>query len=110
MSILIHGVSMPKDERAIHLEIHSDGTVLMWQMGDDDKVVGTAIELPPHGRLGDLDALAAKDTAEYEEAMNFAIDLSTRTLFDCTHREVQKAIKNAPTIIPADPEEGGTSE
>ena len=70
MSLYIQGMKLPKDEKAIHLEVHSDGIVLMWQMGDNDKVVGTAIEVAPHGRLCDLDAFF-EDFAElrnYEEA------------------------------------------
>lgn len=87
MGIYIPGMKMPKDEKAIHLEIHSDGTVLMWQMGDDDKVIGTAIELPPHGRLKDADALIGK---AYQPGAYGYVDA------------IQ--IANATTIIPA---EGG---
>ena len=101
MGIYIFGMQMPKNHRHMILMSNGDITDL------DGKTIAKAIEFPPHGRLGDRDGLAAKDTAEYEEAINFAIDLSTRTLFDCTHRGVQKAIKNAPTIIPA---EGGDTE
>ena len=107
MGIYIPGMKMPKDEKAIHLEIHSDGTVLMWQMGDDDKVVGTAIELPPHGRLGDLDAMAAKDDADYEDAMECIADISTRSIVCKIHYGAQKMIAEAETILPA---EGGDAE
>lgn len=94
MGIYIRGTKMPKDEKAIHLEIHSDGTVLMWQMGDDDKVVGTAIEVPPHGRLGDLDALIANHFSdEHRIAMSYADK--------CWMRRI---INGEQTIIPADPD------
>ena len=39
MSILINGMEMPTGDRATHLEVHKDGTVLAWQMGESDKVV-----------------------------------------------------------------------
>ena len=112
MSILIPGMKMPKDEKAIHLEIHSDGIVLMWQMGDDDKVVGTAIELPPHGRLGDLDALMAEfermqklnDTRGHEFACSFmSSSMEISTEWYC----VEDAVNAAKTIIPA---EGGMND
>ena len=108
MSILIPGMKMPKDEKAIHLEIHSDGTVLMWQMGDDDKVVGTAIELPPHGRLGDLDALRR---TMYHEA--FETD-SPMQKWDSgcwiRYKMFERMEEAAPTIIPADPEGGSDGD
>lgn len=101
MGIYIPGMEMPKNHQHMILMSNGDITDL------DGKTIAKAIKLPPHGRLGDLDAMAAKDTAEYEEAMNFTRDLSTLPLFDCAHREVQKAIKNAPAIIPA---EGGGAD
>ena len=60
------------------------------------------IELPPHGRLGDLDALAAKDNADYEDAMASIADVSTRSMVCQLHYGAQKMIRDAPTIIPAE--------
>lgn len=56
MSLYIPGLSLPKDEKAIHLEIHDDGFVSQWQFGTDDEISSKAIEVPPHGRLVDADA------------------------------------------------------
>lgn len=96
MSILIKGVEMPKGEKAVHLEIHSDGTVLMWQMGDSDKVVGKAISIPPHGRLIDADvvmSLAMEDILMWEDA---GCDRDDYRAFLANY------IEDAPTIIEAE--------
>lgn len=97
MSIIIPRMKMPKDEKALHLDIYSDGIVLMWQMGDEGKVVGTAIELPPHGRMIDADAFnrnIANAGYKYDPFMAAG---------------VIAFVNDAPTIIPADPEGGETN-
>lgn len=104
MGIYIPSVSMPKDETAIHLELHSDGIVLMWQMGDDDKVVGTAIELPPHGRLGDLDALADKYISEIPDGIFALKDKRNVPAFVSLMIALLGDIAEADTIIPAEGE------
>ena len=79
MSVIIKGMEMPVGKKTTHLEIHSDGVVLMWQTGDNDKVVGKAIPLPEkHGKL--IDANALKETlayyireAEWDEKTNQAL-------------------------------------
>jgi len=54
------------------------------------------IEVPePHGRLGDLDALQK----QIDIARNYGMIGKT------AHYKLQKMIKEAPTIIQADPEE-----
>lgn len=99
MSILIKGMEMPKGEKAVHLEIHSDGMVLMWQMGDSDKVVGKAIPILPHGRL-----------IEESKVLDIVFewcpddDGSVGKVGDL--REMLDEIEALPTIIPA--EEGDT--
>ena len=99
--IYIHGMKMPKDEKAIHLEIHSDGIVLMWQMGDDDKVVGTAIELPPHGRLIDADALF-KAMFQCSDGSIIGDKDIDGWPHEARYADIKRFIRQAPTIIPAD--------
>ena len=55
MSILIPGMKMPKNGVLV-LKIDTKGNVCTTARNDFKKY--KAIELPPHGRLGDLDALS----------------------------------------------------
>lgn len=57
MGVYIKGMKMPTGERPIHIEIHRDGTVLQWKFNESDEIIGTAVEVPPHGRTIDADAL-----------------------------------------------------
>ena len=88
MSIVIQGMKMPKDRAVI--EIHPVGGYACTRYGF---VVGRVIEIPPHGRLIDADAL----NLDYEVEM--ADDWKTA-------HEIANVVKYAPTIIPADPEGG----
>ena len=102
MGIYIPDVKLPPDDDWILvLCIQHDGTVLDPYGNQLD---GKAIELPPHGRLGDLDALAAKDNADYEDAMASIADVSTRSKVCKVHYAVQEMIAEAETIIPAEEE------
>ena len=95
MSILINGVSMPKDGLAVNISIFEDGSVRVRYYGGS-RVIGSAIELPPHGRLGDLDALII-------DLMDRGVDgVQTDDLY-----EILQTIMDAPTIIPA---EGGDAD
>ena len=58
MDILIKGMKMPKGG-TLTLVVHPNGDVYLGDVLKDIKI-GKAIELPPHGRLGDLDALEKK--------------------------------------------------
>lgn len=80
MSILIKGMQMPKDGNETIIRILPDGTVLD-QYGHHLAI--TAVPVPPHGRLIDADALAAKCDEPYW----------------CVWRS---DIDDAPTIIPAE--------
>lgn len=99
MSILIH-METPKDGECI--VIQSDGTAYKYNPGDvvmyGDAYNETAdvIELPPHGRLGDLDALGKVMCEGIAPSVN---DGGFKHAFD-----IIRAVANAPTIIPA---EGG---
>lgn len=59
MDVLIKNMELPK-KGTVELTIYEDGHVLYEQ--DDGQYIemgdATAIELPPHGRIGDLDKLA----------------------------------------------------
>ena len=91
MSILIKGMKMPKDRAVI--EIHPVGGYACTKYGF---VVGRVIELPPHGRLGDLDALERnlREMAGYQHG-----DRQQGILGCCS------TICSADTIIPADKED-----
>ena len=91
MSILIRGVSLPPDDKMdLVLCIRHDGTVLNpW-----GTALGKAIELPPHGRLGDLDALG--------KVMGEGIAPSVKDGGFKHPFDIIRAVANAPTIIPAD--------
>ena len=98
MSILIKGMEMPKWnknlERVEKIIISSSGLV-EW-VDDNNTLLAEyeAVELPPHGRLIDADALH--------------IDLIDRGIEDIQTNdwyEIQQAVDDAPTIIEAEGEE-----
>ena len=106
MSVLIKGMEMPK-EGFIEIIIRDDGTVQ--QTGQSYRIDGTdyytpyvgemptmfeAVEVPPHGRLIDANALFE----EIYKAWGITADAS-----DCS--VLMQLINDAPTIIPADKEE-----
>jgi hypothetical protein len=79
MSVLIKGIEMPREKKTT-LTIFPDGRVYknngerLWGHGEDC-IPWKAVPVPPHGRLGDLDALrkrieenidAAKKAGNYE--------------------------------------------
>lgn len=94
MSILIHGMKMPKG-RPIRIEITADGAVS--EIISPFLVIpsGYAIELPLHGRLIDADALM-------ENAKLRIFAQSDLPYF----KRFVNLLEFAPTIIPADPEGG----
>ena len=90
--VLIKGMKMPKDN-PVTINIYRDGS---W-VNAYTKENGEAIEVPPHGRLIDADAL----TAKFKE-----IGLGDHSLIERLFADgVYAMIDCAPTIIPADPEE-----
>ena len=69
--ILVRGVEMPlKDDYKI-IVIYGDGTVSDYHVSpyEKDIMIGTATEIPDHGRLGDLDRLESnlRLCAKYQE-------------------------------------------
>lgn len=102
MGIYIHGVSMPKNGEMLVLCVGYNGKVLHpIEFATEDFLFAetgkTAIELPPHGRLGDLDALERnlREMADYQHG-----DRQQGILGCCS------TICSAPTIITAAPEGG----
>ena len=101
MGIYIKGMEMPKD-KAVAVVIHPDGTAYSAKMFAgvcteylDDY---TAVPVPPHGRLGDLDKL---------EQMFVDIDNAPYSGFDGSEpfysaEDAAQIIRLSPTIIPAE--------
>ena len=98
MSILVSGVEMPKGSgknlAGLWLFIGSDGLVAMGIGGGKYEVLdATAIEVPPHGRLIDADAL---DHRIYYD--------TPLALFGTIKRmaSIRDMVADAPTIIEAE--------
>ena len=95
MSILIRGMEMPKNckecdlyiEGACYAKGYRDYRRIMDKSKPDDCPL---IELPPHGRLGDLDKLYAM----VNEADDYGADIA----------DVLRLIIDAPTVIEAEGE------
>lgn len=109
MSILIP-VKMPK-QKSIFIEITPCGGVNEIINPFLSVPIGLATELPPHGRLGDLDALI--DVIEqidwYHQAPNKEMVHGANSAEHQAwykEQDIYEAIENAETIIPADPEGG----
>lgn len=92
--ILIKGMEMPKG-REIYLRIDEKGEVYV--NGSYPTELHTAIELPPHGRLGDLD----KQDAQIEALIERHLHGYTKSTWDfvCELRDI---LKRNSTIIPAE--------
>lgn len=109
MSIYIKGMNFPPEGCRVIIAVDGDGVVYRMRINGDyifeqsDK--REAIEIPPHGRLVDADAMAAKDDADYEDAMECIADVSSRSIVCQLHYGVRKMIEEADTVIPADREE-----
>ena len=58
MSLLIEGMEMLTDDMK-NIMILADGRVFQFSGYGNPKPLGTAVPVPPHGRLGDLDELYA---------------------------------------------------
>lgn len=88
MGVYIKGMEMPTERESFNLTIKYNGTVLDTETGMQ---VAEAHELPPHGRLGDLDEIV-----RYKERLVVDADKinpKIRYVVDT------KYIDTAPTII-----------
>lgn len=95
MGLYIKGMEMPKDPfYPVHATIYADGTVITGHgIGESAK---EAIPIPPHGRLGDLDALTivmAEGLCPTEKNKGFEHPF-----------DIFRAIDAAPTVIPTEEE------
>ena len=99
MSIYISGIEMPS-HGSITLTIRADGFVQQQKEKPDYEPpnIGEAIEVPSHGRLGDLDELRKEAVRRSEKAGPYD------SWYNCIDRVISAFdIECAPTIIPAEP-------
>ena len=102
MSILIRGMDMPtscgfcvfEQANGDGCECYVNGCLTEYQKRPDDCPL---IHVPPHGRLGDLDAALKK--------LN-RICLPDDLSYTIGHDIAKQFLKDAPTIIPAEPPKG----
>ena len=81
MGVYIKGMEMPKNI-GVSVTIYPDGRVIRYLGYGAKEQLGTAVSVPPHGRLKDADALTFED--------------------DYYGWRDKKVVKAAPTIIPAE--------
>lgn len=95
MGIYLPNMEMPKKgEYHMTLYVCDDGYAYMdVDLFPVDRDRFEAVPVPPHGKLGDLDALQK----QIDIARNYGMIGKT------AHYKLQKLIKEATTIIPADP-------
>ena len=90
MGVYIKGMEMPTCGHTT-IRIYADGTV---EHEHTERKLGTAVPVPAHGRLGDLDEIErykerlVVDADKIKKEMRYVVDT--------------KYIKEAPTIIPAE--------
>lgn len=116
MSIYIDGIKMPERDGVY--------TIRIWGTGQIERIDGyhsfllswsKAVNIPPHGRLIDADALEMERRAENAKkgwhdsfAVVFNGDPYYEATYDCTE-QFKELVNNAPTVIQAD-EPFGKSE
>lgn len=99
MSLLIEGMEMPTDDMK-NIMILADGRVFQFSGYGNPKPLGTAVPIPPHGRLGDLDALLMRINHEVMEAYMdgacYGVHPNQEYLY-----LLGEIIDDVPTVIPA---------
>ena len=103
MGLYIQGIELPKEQNVpTWAVIFSNGEVRIYKDGfntDQGNGKGTAIPVPPHGRLINADARVNvqmyNDEFEDSQTVNMSID----DLLDSSWIELE----DDPTIIPAEP-------
>lgn len=81
-------INMEMPKSFINVRIYSDGRVISQSFSKFGEQIATAIPVPPHGRLGDLDKLA---------------DNMRSATAGMEHRAIiMHEIRRVPTIIPAE--------
>lgn len=94
MDILIKNIEIPK-EKYIRVEIHHDGSMYVQKNGYYSFYVKSqdkAIELPPHGRLIDADAIISKiERAVHPDDLTYTI----------AYGILKQIVEDAETIVEA---------
>lgn len=116
MGIYISRMEMPNPGQIVLVEIDENGNVFAAYDGGRTKLAQyTAIPVPPHGRLGDLDKLVEKINGIWDcNVMVFSPDDHCCNVpEDCkgckwaqTRDFIQRMVENAHTIIPAEENDG----
>ena len=99
MAILIEGMEMPKDG-VYWCEIGVADDIAMITIHGEDRKSFPLVPVPPHGRLGDLNAVI-------DLVMQYCPDddgVCSKAGADL--RELLDEIENMPTVIPASEEKG----
>lgn len=110
MSILITGIDMPTKGNPITVAIYPDGTA-EWEAQNK---AGTAVHVPPHGRLIDADAFAVEMKKRQDACDEWRDDIKNGGGYgtELFYRadsflgamcETKLTLEKMPTIIPADP-------
>ena len=98
MSILIEGMEMPKNCGICCFKDGCEFSVPLTERPSDCPL----IEIPPHGRLIDADALMLV-IQEYIDEYGWDVDEhGFHSEKWCAMKETEMAINDAPTVIPAD--------
>lgn len=95
MSIYIKGMEMPREGELLCINIHPDGKVCI-NLDLSCTKVGTAVPVPPHGRVIDADAFTRTQGFHDFKYANGMVYVGVV--------EVVGLINAAPTIIPAEEE------
>ena len=104
MGLYIPGMKMPPKGKRLFVAVNGCGDVYLITSGAEIitkyQPSVKAVELPPHGRLIDADALE-NEGADVHQDIEYCGYIED-TIYGYSH----EMIENAPTIIPADPEGG----
>ena len=96
MSVLIKDMKMPTEGELLCINIYPDGKVCI-NLDLDCKQVATAVPVPTHGRLGDLDELYSHLERWYQTHKR-AFSESEAIII----RAMLAGVKETPTIIEAE--------
>ena len=103
MTVLIKGMEMPKT--TTQLWLFPDGSVRVWKQDIDYDEWKKAIEVPPHGRLIDADALdiRRREQQAWQDYKHNPDNEYIEGVKDGLH-EASKQLSTAMTIIEAEEE------
>lgn len=100
MGVYIKNMEMPKTGQIVLVEIDENGDVFAAYDGGRTKLTQhKAVPVPPHGRLGDLDALAQQ--IEHDRFHHTHTDGLAARHHVAEYGHFLTAISYAPTVIPA---------